>query len=339
MRAIQYSAARNFSLVEVPKPVPGPNQVVIRVKACGICKTDLSLHVGSFLAEFPLINGHEFAGVVDSVGSEVTRWKPGDRVTADNTELCGYCEACQSDKPLYCENFGSHGCNMDGGFAEYVMVPHDKVFPISDNLTFEQATFTEPTACAVHGVDRIAPKFGDSILMFGAGPTGIILAQLLRLAGAGRMVIADPHADKLAILQKYGFKETVVMDKADPSKHTAVIKEIAPKGFDIVIDATGSAAVFESCFNFVHKGSKIVSYGVCAADAKVPVSPYQIFSEEYTILGSYAQTHCFPRALNYLESGAVQVQDLISHVLPLEQYGDGLQLILDKKAKKVVIVP
>lgn len=205
MKAIQYTAPRQFAVVDLPKPEPGPHQVVIRVKACGICKTDLTIHDGSFLAKFPLVNGHEFAGVIDSVGSAVTKWKVGDRVTADNTELCGYCEPCRSDKPLYCENFNSHGCNMPGGFAEYVLINHDKVFALSDKLSFEEATFTEPTACAVHGVDRIAPRFGDSILMFGAGPTGIILAQLLRRAGAGRMVIADPHADKLDILRKYGF--------------------------------------------------------------------------------------------------------------------------------------
>ena len=338
MKAIQYAAARNWSLVEVPTPEPGPHQVLIRVKACGICKTDLSLHVGSFLAKFPLINGHEFAGVVEKVGSAVTEFKPGDRVTADNTELCGHCDACRADKPLYCENFDSHGCNMDGGFAEYVLINHDKVFPIH-NLTFEQATFAEPTACAVHGVDRIAPKFGDSILMFGAGPTGIILAQLLRRAGAGRMVIADPNAHKLAILNKYGFEETVVMDRNDPSKHTAIIKEMMPKGFDICIDATGAPSVFASLFGFAHKGSKIVAYGCCPADATVPVNPYDIFNEEYTILGSFAQTHCFDRALYYLENGIVQVQELISHELPLEGYGDGLQLILDKKAHKVIIKP
>ena len=228
MKAIQYTAPRQFAVVDLPKPEPGPHQVVIRVKACGICKTDLTIHDGSFLAKFPLVNGHEFAGVIDSVGSAVTKWKVGDRVTADNTELCGYCEPCRSDKPLYCENFNSHGCNMPGGFAEYVLNNHDKVFALSDKLSFEEATFTEPTACAVHGVDRIAPRFGDSILMFGAGPTGIILAQLLRRAGAGRMVIADPHADKLDILRKYGFTDLVVSAKAhDVMATVATYRQLA----------------------------------------------------------------------------------------------------------------
>lgn len=339
MRAIKYAAPKEFSLAEVQKPEPGPNQVLIQVKACGICKTDLHIHDGSFISKFPLVNGHEFSGVVEKVGDAVTEWKPGDRVTADNTELCGYCPSCRADKPLYCENFNSHGCNMPGGFAEYVLINHDKVFSISDTLTFDQATFAEPAACAVHGVDKIHPNFGDSCLMFGAGPTGIILAQLLRLAGVCRFVIADPNRRKLDILRKLGFTDLVLIDRHDPSLHEKEIRSMEPGGFDIVIDATGAAPVTQSCFRFAKMGAKIVVYGVCDENARISVSPYEIFSREYQLIGSFAQTHCFPRALAYLESGKIDVSDLISHVLPLQEYGKGLELITDKKAIKVIIHP
>jgi D-arabinitol dehydrogenase (NADP+) len=339
MKAILYTKPREFTVADLPVPECKPNQVLIRVYACGICKTDLHIHTGNFISKFPLTNGHEFAGTVAAVGSDVSEWKIGDRVTADNTELCGYCTPCREDKPLYCENFNSHGCNMPGGFAEYVVVNHDKVFAISDKLSFEEASFVEPTACAVHGVDRIQPGLGDSCLMFGAGPTGIILAQLLRRAGVCKFVIADPNQRKLDLLAKLGFSDLVLMDRHDPSKHTAEIKKLQPNGFNIIIDATGAAEITERCFDFAKKGSKIVVYGVCAEDARISVSPYKIFSEEYKIIGSFAQTHCFGRAIEYLESGAVQVKDLISHVLPLDKYGEGLQLILDKKAVKVVIKP
>ena len=142
-------------------------------------------------------------------------------------------------------------------------------------------------------------------------------------------------------LKKYGFAEEdlVLIDKKDPAKHTAEIKAKMPKGFDIVVDATGAPSITEATFNFVHMGSKIVVYGVCPAEATIQVNPYKIFSQEYTIIGSFAQTHCFPRALAYLESGVVQVDELISHELPLEEYGTGLDLIVGKKAKKVIIHP
>ena len=140
---------------------------------------------------------------------------------------------------------------------------------------------------------------------------------------------------------KYGFAEEdlVLIDKKDPAKHTTEIKAKMPKGFDIVVDATGAPSITEATFNFVHMGSKIVVYGVCPAEATIQVNPYKIFSQEYTIIGSFAQTHCFPRALAYLESGVVQVDELISHELPLEEYGTGLDLIVGKKAKKVIIHP
>ena len=156
---------------------------------------------------------------------------------------------------------------MPGGFAEYVLINHDKVFALSDKLSFEEATFTEPTACAVHGVNRIAPRFGDSILMFGAGPTGIILAQLLRRAGRAAWSSPIPTPTSWTFCASMALPTWWSWTKADPSKHTAEIKAIMPKGFDIVIDATGAASVFESCFHFVHMGSKIVAYGARAADA------------------------------------------------------------------------
>ncbi len=339
MKAILYSAPREYSLTEVEKPVCGENQVLIRVKACGICKTDLHIHEGSFISEFPLINGHEFAGEIVEVGSGVTEWKIGDRVTADNTELCGYCDQCRANRPLYCENFDSHGCNLPGGFAEYIVINKEKVFAISDKISYEEATFVEPTACAVHGVDRIKPNFGDSAVMFGAGPTGIILAQLLRWSGVNKFVIADPNQKKLDILKKLGFTDLVLVDRDNPTKHYEQVKAISPKGYDIVIDATGVASVVEACFNFAKKGSKIVVYGVCDEDALISISPYKIFSEEYQIIGSFAQTHCFDRAISYIESGKVVVKDLISHVLPIEKYSEAIDLINNKEAIKVIIQP
>lgn len=163
-------------MVDLPKPEPGPHQVAVRVKACGICGTNLTIHDGSFLARSPLVNGHEFVGAVDSVGSTATEWEMGGRVIAGNAELCGYCELCRSNKPLYCENFSPHGHNTPDGFAKCMFINHDKVFALSDKLSSEKVTSTEPTACVVHGVDRIAPRSGDSILMLDTDPTGTILA-------------------------------------------------------------------------------------------------------------------------------------------------------------------
>ncbi len=340
MKAVVYEEPKKFSVREVTTPVCGEKQVLIRVKACGICKTDVHIHNGQFISQFPLTNGHEFTGFIETVGTGVTAFKPGDRVVADNTVLCGECYYCRRNQPLYCENFYSLGCTGPGGFAEYVLVNQDKVFRIKDSLSFEEASFTEPTACAVHGMDMIDVQNGDNVLMFGAGPTGIILAQLLKYGGAGKVVVAAPSQFKLDILNKYGINDTVCIDRNDDSKGEKQIRELCPKGYDIIIDATGSPRITETCFKYAKKGSKIVIYGVCNETDRITVSPYEIFSNEYKIIGSFAQTHCFDRAINALESGIVKVKELVSHKFSLEDYGKGLETVISgKESIKVLITP
>lgn len=340
MKALVYSEPQKFSIKEVDVPKCGENQVLIKVKICGICKTDVHIHNGSFISQFPLTPGHEFTGVIDTIGSKVTAFKKGDRVVADNTVLCGECYYCRRNQPLYCENFYSLGVTGPGGFAEYVVVNQDKVFKIQDHLSFEQASFTEPTACAIHGMDMIDVQNGDNILMFGAGPTGIILAQLLKYGGAGNVVVAAPSKFKLDILNGLGITKTVLMDRNDSSIHEKEIKSMFPQGFDIIIDATGAASVTEQCFKYAKKGSKIVVYGVCDEKDRISVSPYEIFSNEYKLIGSFAQTHCFDRAVNALETGIVKVDKLVSHSFSLDDYQKGLETVMSgKQSLKVLINP
>ncbi|MTI80862.1 MAG: zinc-dependent alcohol dehydrogenase family protein [Firmicutes bacterium] len=340
MKALVYSNPKEFSVTELDVPKCGENQVIIKVKVCGICKTDVHIHNGQFISKFPLTPGHEFTGVVEEVGAKVAAFKKGDRVVADNTVLCGECYYCRRNQPLYCENFHSLGVTGPGGFAEYVVVNHDKVFKISDHLSFDQAAFTEPTACAVHGMDMIDIQNGDNVLMFGAGPTGIILAQLLKYGGAGNLVVAAPSKFKLDILEDLGIAQTVQIDRNDGSIHEKKIKGMFPKGFDVIIDATGASSVTESCFKYAKKGSKIVIYGVCDESDKIRVSPYEVFANEYKIIGSFAQTHCFDRAINALETGIVKVDNLISHRFSLNEYAKGLDTVISgKQSIKVLINP
>ncbi|QOX65271.1 zinc-dependent alcohol dehydrogenase family protein [Anoxybacterium hadale] len=338
MKAIVYNAPRDYELKEIPRPVIKPNQVLIKVAACGVCRTDMHIHEGDFISAFPLTPGHEFTGEIAEVGSQVTELSVGDRVVGDNTVLCGECYYCRRNQPLFCENFYSLGCNGPGGYAEYVAVNHDKVFPISDNLTYDQAIFVEPLACAIHGMDVIAPKCGDDVLIFGAGPTGILLAQLLKHGGAANVVVCASSQEKLNLIQKNGYAQTVWMDRKDYSVHTNVLKEMYPQGFDIVIDATGAPEVLEQCFEFPKKTGKIVIYGVCSSDAKITISPYQIFSNELKVLGSFAQTHCFDRAVKYLENGVIKVDDLVAGHFSLKEFGDVMDVMVNGKGLLKLIV-
>ena len=327
MKANVYDKPGHCEVKQVPVPEIGPHQVLIKVMSCGICKgADVALAAGGFLAEFPLLNGHEFAGYVYKVGEHVDTFKVGDRVTADNTVLCGDCYYCRKDEPLYCKNFYSLGCNGPGGFAEYVAVNADKVFPISDNLAFNEAIFAEPTACAVHSMDRIQVKFGDDVLVYGCGPTGIFMTQLRMQSNANRVVVCGPSQDKLDILKKYGCKETILMDRNDPSKHEAKLREIAPEGFDILVDTTANVDVMESMIKFGKMGAKFMMFAMPHAGAKWAIDPEYWYLHEIQLIPTWAQTHCFGRALEYLEAGKVQVKELVTHEMPLDDYDKGIAL-------------
>jgi D-arabinitol dehydrogenase (NADP+) len=340
LKALVYDKPESFAVREVPDPVCGENDVIIRVAVCGICKTDVHIHHGRFISQFPLIPGHEFAGTVAKVGSAVTDFKIGDRVTGDNTVLCGSCYYCRRDQPLYCERFFSRGVTAPGGLAQYVVVGQDKAFHVPENLSFEEAAMTEPTACVVHGMDVMDVQPGDDVLLFGCGPTGIILAQMIKHCGAARLVAADPGQFKLDLVSRLGADNVVCVDRQDSSVHRKKIKNLQPRGFDIIVDATGNPQVVQECFDYAKKGSKILIYGVCPEDARITISPYEIFQNEYKILGSFAQTHCFDRAIEALGKGIVKVKELITHRFLLEEYGQALDTVSKPgKKHKVVITP
>lgn len=338
MKALVYDSAKNFSVKEVEKPKIKDNQVLVQVKACGICKTDVHIHEGEFMSKFPLIPGHEFTGIVVERGKDAGSIEIGARVACDNTELCGHCYFCQKDQPLYCENFYSLGVNGPGGFAEYVAVNFDKVFPIPDSMDFDTASFAEPLACAVHGMDRIDLKCGDDVLLFGSGPTGMLLAQLIKYNGAANLIVAAPTKFKLDILESMGI-QTIQIDRNDYSKHTNELTKLFPRGFDVVIDATGYAPMLEQCFNFAKRGAKVVVYGVYGENETISINPYQFFEKEYSLFGSFAQTHCFDRALKYLEKGIVKVDQMITHRFPLEKFEEALEMVINGRTHiKVNIV-
>jgi D-arabinitol dehydrogenase (NADP+) len=340
MKALVYRAPEKFSIEEVPKPAPGPRDVLIRVRACGICKTDVHIHRGRFIARFPLTPGHEFAGEVEEVGREVREFRPGERVTADNTELCGSCYYCRRNQPLYCENFLSHGCNLPGGFAEYVLIKEEKVFRIPGHLSFEEAAFTEPTACVVHSLDVARPEPASDALIFGAGPAGLILAQALKHTGVGRLVVAAPNEFKLGLAKRLAADEVVKVDGKDPSVGQNELLEICPKGYDIIFEATGDPSVVERAISLAKMGGKVVIFGVAPEEARISVSPYEIYKREIKLIGTFAQTHCFERALGLLSTGKVKVRELITHTFPLEEYAKALNVVLtDRNALKVMIKP
>jgi D-arabinitol dehydrogenase (NADP+) len=276
MKALLYSEPKKFKVTEVPLPAIRDNDVLIKVKACGVCGTDLHIHEGEFLAKFPLIPGHETVGVVAAIGKSVKGFKVGERVVADNSELCGECFYCRRGELLLCEHFEAHGVTMNGGFAEYCAYPAGKVFSIK-NLSDVDATLLEPASCAAHGLDKISPRLGSSVLMFGAGPTGLVLAQMLRHNGGCHVVIAAPEGLKMDLARKLDAGDVYLpLSRSDPQVQFEQLKKENPYGFDIVVEATGSPKILEDAIHYVRRGGKLVVYGVYSEAARVSWPPSKI---------------------------------------------------------------
>ena len=314
-----------------PVPEPGPDDVLIQVHAAGICGTDIHILKGEYEARYPLIPGHEFSGVIVSAGQNVTRFKVGDRVTADPNIPCNRCPACQRNEPNQCENLAAVGVTRDGAFSEYVVVPEGNVFAIGD-MSFAAAALVEPLACVAWGLERLRIPPGASALVFGAGPMGCLLAQALHSYGASRVVVTDVVPYRLALAAELGATETVLADDRQEQK----IRSIEPGGYNLVVDATGIPHVLERAFDYLRARGTLWVFGVTPNDARVSFSPYEIFRKDLTILGSFAVNRTFQESIAMIQSGRVKVEPLISHTLPLEEFAQGFELAQsDPKRMKV----
>jgi D-arabinitol dehydrogenase (NADP+) len=338
MNAIVYDAPLKFSYRSIPDPEPGPEEVLLKVQACGVCGTDIHLHHGDFSPKFPLIPGHEFTGEIVAIGSEVEGLQVGQRVVGNSNMSCGKCFYCLRGDTLLCTAMESYGVTIPGGFADLLKIRADRIFPLR-NLSSREAVMVEPTACAVHGTEVLDAKPGSSVLLFGAGPTGQVLAQLIKLNGATNLVVAAPPGPKLDLAEKLAADTVVAIDKNDPEKHRRRLNELAPNGFDYVVEATGSPQMCQETLRFVRRRGTIMVYGVYPPNAAVAFDPFDVFRRELTIKGSYAQIDSFPRSLSYLESGRVKVNEIVTHEIPLKNWGEALELIDQRQGIKMALIP
>ena len=337
MKAVVYSAAEEFTIREVPDPVPAEGQVVIRSTLAGMCGTDLHIHAGGFFTEYPLTPGHEITGEVMSWGPGVEGLRRGQRVVVDNASACGYCSQCGRGEPLFCRHFHSLGVNAPGGFAEQVVTRADKCFA-ADDLPPDLAVLAEPLACAVHGMDVLQLRPGADVVMIGSGTTGLLLAQLLIHGGASRLTVAGPSEFKLQLARSFGVDRIVQVSRSDAEGTAATLRDMSPGGYDVVIDATGASSVVQHLPRLAKDNGTVLVYGMCDEEDRVAWSPYEIFRRQLTVKGSFAQVNCFDRSLGMLRSGRIRGDGLITHRFRLDQYGDALAAVRsDPTCLKAVI--
>jgi len=341
MKAVVYDAARSYAVKDIPTPDAGPGEVRIKVDQVGVCGTDLHIHEGDFNAVFPLIPGHELVGVVDQAGADVRRFRVGEQVTVNPNVYCGHCDYCLAGRLILCANLKGYGSNFPGFFAEYVTVPENLVFSV-DGLDRDTAVFAEPAACAMHGLESLGLRPGSSVLVFGAGPTGLLLAQLIASGGASSVTVAAPTRFKLDTAAGLGIDRTVQISRDDAEGNIAKLKEASPggDGYDVVVEATGSTRIGDICVPLTRNGGTVLVYGVTRAEDIVTFHPFDVFRREITIKGSFAEVTSFAAAIAALRGGRARTDGIITHRFSLDDYGKALDALQnDPDMHKIVIVP
>jgi 2-desacetyl-2-hydroxyethyl bacteriochlorophyllide A dehydrogenase len=332
MKAVMVDEPGSLRVVDVPEPEPGPDDVVVRVGACGICGTDVHIIDGEFPPTvYPIVIGHEFGGEVTAVGENVTGFSVGDRVGVDPTLNCGACYFCQRGMGNLCERWNAVGvAHHPGGFAEYVSVPERVVYPIPDDMTMKAAALIEPVSCVVRGFHRLQPQTGETYLVYGAGPMGLLNAQVARYNGASLVALIDINPSRLERAKNdFGF-EHVATSLED-------LKDIAPRGFDNVIEATGVTKVAEAAIDAVKRRGKLLLFGVCPPGEKASYDAFKIYNEEISILGSMAVLNSYGPAIDILSSGAIDTERMVTDTFPIDQFPEALARVRSGQGLKVQV--
>ncbi|MDD4368454.1 MAG: zinc-dependent alcohol dehydrogenase family protein [Oscillospiraceae bacterium] len=317
MLALVLTAPQTLELKQLPCPQPAPEEVLIKVAACGVCGTDLHLfngEGGAFASHYPLIMGHEFAGTISQVGQAVQQLQPGDRVCVDPNLYCGGCEPCRQGAVQFCEHMTGYGTTAPGGFAEYCCVNQRSVYKIPDQLSLDHAALAEPVACCLHGLDRSALKPGNSVLLTGFGPIGNILFQLARQAGAGKLAVIEPLAEKREQARRLGADLVVDPFTQDPA---AALAAFGP--LNTVIDCVGKPGTMAQAVTLASRGATVMLFGLGTAQDELVLHPYtDIFQKELTLTGSFINPLVTRRVINLLARERIDLEQVITDRISLK---------------------
>ena len=343
MKAIQYYGPQNIRYEEVMVKPPEEGEIVVKVMSALTCGTDVKTFRRGhpvLIKNIPSGFGHEFAGIVDRVGKNVDNVKVGDRVVAANSAPCGECFFCKREEYNLCENLDL----LNGAYAEYITVParivKKNTLILPKNLSFDKAAFSEPLANVVHGVERTGIKEGDTVGIIGIGPIGLMFARLAKLKGA-RVIVAGrnplklqmadefAHADEIVDLKKYPNPEKIFLDFTEEHK-----------GLDIAVECVGLPEIWERIFTFVRPGGTVHFFGGCKSGSKVTFDTTKMHYGDIRLMSVFHHTpKYFRKALEYIASGDVEVEKLITKTIGLKDIEWAMQQHIDGKAIKFLVKP
>lgn len=343
MKALLLRRYLELELAEMPRPEVAAGEVLVRVKACGICGSDVHGFDGSTGRRLPpIVMGHEAAGMVAAVGSGVKRFREGDRVTFDSTVWCGECFHCRRGEVNLCDNRQVIGVSpgeyrRHGAFAEYVAVPERIVYKLPDALSFEHAAMIEAVSVAVHAVSITPVKLEDTAVVVGTGMIGVLVARALKLAGCGRVIAVDIDDARLQMAARFGADQLINGNEADVA---AVVRETTGgRGADLAFEVVGATRPLQTALASVRKGGSLTLVGNVSPAVELPLQA--VVTREVRVRGSCASAGEYPACISLLARGAIDVAPLISAVAPIEEGPQWFRRLYDREPKlmKVILQP
>jgi L-iditol 2-dehydrogenase len=343
MKALLLSEYRHLEITDVPIPTVSPDEVLIRVAACGICGSDVHGYDGSSGRRIPpIVMGHEAAGIIAAVGPEVRKSSQGDRVTFDSTVFCGACDFCRHGEINLCDNRKVLGVSCDdyrryGAFAEFVTVPERIVHRLPDNFAFPEAAMLEAVSVALHAVSLSQLKAAQSALVFGAGMIGLLTLQALRAAGCSTVYVADVDQTRLELARSLGATAALLTTGAELKSQIADLTK--GRGVDVALEAVGISSTIAAAVDCVRKGGTVTLIGNISPEVTIPLQ--KVVSRQIRLQGSCASAGEYPQAIELVASGKIKVKPLISAVAPLEEGPRWFERLYSREPNlmKVVLTP
>lgn len=337
MKAARFYEKRKFVVEEVALRNPKEDEVIVKIRYCGVCGTDVHIfegEKGSAEVTPPTILGHELSGDVVKVGSAVKNIKVGDRVSVDPNEYCGRCYFCLNGKKHLCNEMVGIGTAADGGFAEYIIVKEYMAFHLSDHISYKSAAMIEPVSCCLHGIELLDVSLGDTVMIVGTGNIGLIMLQLVKHMGATKIIAVEPSEKRREKARHYGADILINPIEDDTTK---ILQNNNIINVDKVIDCAGRIITAEYCIQHAGKGATVMFFGLTGPDDILEVKPFELFKKELSIKSSFVNPFVFEKAVRLMEAGIIDVENIITDIIDLDKIQSVFEEKLYSKDGKVLI--
>ena len=343
MKAAVLKGPLKIEIEERPIPTPGEAEVLVKVKSVGICGSDVHGFLGLIgKRRLPgLVMGHEASGQVEELGKGVAGWNKGDRVAIDPQIACGYCYQCKRGWSNLCDNMSVIGSSMrnfkDGAMCEYIVLPASQLYKIPDNLSFNEAAMLDPVSYSLHVFNRASMEIGDTVAIIGTGVIGLIMVQVAKLKGAGKVIAVDASDKRLELAKAFG--ADVLVNSRNQNTTETIMSETDGRGADIAVEAVGLPVTYQNAINSVRKRGEVLAFGFRDAEVPIPIQP--LLFREITIIGNTGFVFEILPFIDLVAGGKIGIKPIITHVFALDRAQQAFELAADESsgAIKVMIAP